>query len=716
MLNISNFSLSFSFSAVWFVLGLIVLAAYTFYNYRYTTPAVSSGKKLLLTLLRSLALLLILFVIFEPVARFVYSSRLKPEVLFFVDASRSINVKDGTDRKSAVLGFLSEASSQGLLSANAAGSLYEFGSSVRKPPNYSSIRFNDASTNFSRIFDSIKTENRNIVAAVVVSDGVITDGINPVYKAEKLGIPVIAFGVGDSARKNNVEVRRVLYNEYIYTNSPTTVSASVWSKGFGGRPAESALYEDNRPVEKQTITLQDGITNISFAYTPRTPGEKKLTFAISPFQGEATPADNRKTFYVKVLDNRLNVLLVAGSPSSDLAFVRSVLSQDPNLHISSITQTGNNRFLESSNQNRAIDSASVLFLVGFPSYNTPQSLIDRIYNEISLRNKPYFIVLSSGTDFNRLKRFQSELPFNITSVREGYTEVQVSVSPDQSQNPLLQSASDDNTATWNNLPPVYKPNSEFQPKAESEVIARTRINNIPVNSPLILSRKLGSKRSLAILARDIWRWKLQTAQANPAVLDYLLLSSIKWLNTREDQKQVTITSSRKVYSLGETVEFAAQVYDATFNPVDNADINLNVTSGSNKYQVSMTPLGGGIYEGKLAADKAGDYYFSGTARLDGKVLGSDNGRFSIGDVDIEMAGISQDSDMLKLLSDQTSGKYFYYKNSDALISYLKNMQSSASREKKTVSEVALWSKEWLLGLIALLFALEWFIRKRSGML
>jgi len=71
------------------------------------------------------------------------------------------------------------------------------------------------------------------------------------------------------------------------------------------------------------------------------------------------------------------------------------------------------------------------------------------------------------------------------------------------------------------------------------------MNNIPSKTPLIVSRKLGNKRSIAVLAKDIWKWKLQTATKNLDLFDRFINSSVKWLNTSEDQKQVNIKTSKK---------------------------------------------------------------------------------------------------------------------------------------------------------------------------
>jgi len=67
---------------------------------------------------------------------------------------------------------------------------------------------------------------------------------------------------------------------------------------------------------------------------------------------------------------------------------------------------------------------------------------------------------------------------------------------------------------WNNLPPISQPLAVITIKPESKVISKTRINNQPRNNALVVSRNFGPKRSVAVIAKDIWKWKLQTANKN----------------------------------------------------------------------------------------------------------------------------------------------------------------------------------------------------------
>jgi hypothetical protein len=75
-----------------------------------------------------------------------------------------------------------------------------------------------------------------------------------------------------------------------------------------------------------------------------------------------------------------------------------------------------------------------------------------------------------------------------------------------------------------------------------------------------------------------------------------------------------------------------------------------------------------------------------------------------------------DYEFLSSLANNTGGQFFYYTEMQELYPIIKNIQKSASKETTEISEIRLWSSEWLLLLTILLLGIEWFIRKQSGML
>ena len=715
MFGFEKIGITFSFNPVIFFSAVILIGGYTVFVYRYTVPVISLSRKIFLVSIRILAILLLLFIIFEPILTLAKKTIIEPVNLIFADNSRSILINDGTNRNLTIKNFLQELQDNNL---SGSSKLYSFGSKISKVSfdSLEQINFSEGSTNFSKIFSEAEQSKINISSIVIISDGVITDGSDPVYKAGKLKIPVFTVGVGDTTRRNDIEIRNVLFNEFIYAETPTTILASVANTGFAGSNVNVSLYENDMLLEQKNITLNDEVQNVEFTYIPKTGGEKKLSVVISNLNGEFIFANNKKVFFINVLSNKIKVLILAGSPSPDLSFIKNSLKSDQNLTINSITQVGVNRFLENNNRERLIDSADILFLTGFPSAETSEDLLRKISGVISEKNKPFFITLSRSTDFNKLKQLQSELPFNINRIIPGYVEVQPYIPAEESKNPLLQNNFPNPIAAWNNLPPLYQPNTEFKSKPESEIISKIKINNTPVNKPLIVTRRLGSKRSMAIIAEDIWKWKLQTATKDLDLFDRFLLNSVKWLNTSEEQKQVTIKTSKKLFSLGEEIEFTGQVYDETFNPVWDAEVKVKINHTGETYNINLSSLGNGLYEGTFQTNKTGDYTYSGDALQENKILGSDKGSFNIGEVDIEMLNPRMNYEFLTLLANQTGGEYFNASNYQQLFNILKRINEKSSREKTDVSEISLWSSEWLMALVILLLGLEWFLRKRAGML
>jgi hypothetical protein len=711
MFNIEKIALTFSLNSVFFFSALLLLIAYAVFTYIYTVPEVTRLKRSLLVFLRSLALLLLLFIIFEPVLTVAQKESFRPVNLVFFDNSRSMKIEDGTGREDDAKGLFSALRKSNIAQYS---ELYTFGNDVRNISD--SLYFSEGSTNFSEVFSNVQENKKNISSITVVSDGVLTEGSNPLNLASRLNIPVYTVGIGDSSRKNDLIVRDVIYNEYIYSGVATVISAGILNKGYSGKTVNVTLNESGKVIDRQNLTFaEDGLQELRFNYKAAEPGEKKLSISISELEGEQSTDNNRKVFFVNVLSSKIKVLIIAGAPSPDLSFIRTSLSLDENLSINSITQIAPGKFIEQNNRDALLDSAEILVLVGFPSAETDNQFLQKVFSRISNAKKPFIFFPASGTDFNRLKSL-NELPFTVQRVSEGFSEVFPDINQSKIRNPLLNSGSDKTVADWNSLPPVLMINSDVTAKPESEVLATVKIRNVPINKPLILTRKMGSRKSAAVLAKDIWRWKLQTAPKDLVLFDNFLVNSVKWLNTRDDQKQVVIRTSKKLYSLGEEVDFSAQVYDASFNPIPDANVTVNIRSGEESHSLTLNALGNGLYEGTFETNKTGDYNFSGDALVDENRLGSDKGSFNIGEVDVEMINPRMDYEFLSTLASETKGEFFLPEEQDELFDMLLRRIERTSDVQVITSEFSLWSNEWLLILVVLFFAMEWFIRKQSGML
>ena len=712
MFGFEKIDLSFSFNSVYFFIGLILLAVYSIYVYRFTLPPVSKIKRFILTALRTITLILLLFIFFEPVLTLTKKNILTTINLFYFDNSKSITIEDGTDRVKTINNLIKQVRSSSL---NDESRYFSFGTSVRpvKEDSLVNLNFSETTSDFTKIFLNINQTENNISSITIISDGVITEGSTPIYRAEKTGIPVFTVGIGDSTRKNDIEIKNVINNEFIYAETPTKILATVLNKGFSGKASQISLFENSQLIEQKSFVLDNsGVNSVSFDYTPKQSGEKKLTLKVNSHDGESTFLNNQKVFYINVLSNKINVLLIAGSPSADLTFIKNSLSSDNNLKVSTLTQITAGNFLENNPANK-LDSANIIYLIEYPTKELNEDFYNKLVDKLENKNTPYFLLLSGEVDVNKLNRISNLLPFSIQKIERNYLQVQPDIQTGELSNPLIETNS---ITEWNNLPPIPQPIASLTIKPESKLIAKVRINNQSRNNAFIVSRNFGTKRSAAIIGKDIWKWKLQTANKNLSLLDNFIISLSRWLNAPDDQKKVKIKTSKKIYSSDEIVEFSAQVYDESFNPVNDAEVKIKINGKDSKDEINLNSIGGGLYEGNLSFQNNGDYSFTGNAMLNSKLLGTDKGSFNIGDIDIEMVDTRMNYEFLNLLAKQTKGEYFSPDQSKELIARLNEIYLNSTNEKLITTEIHLWSDEWLLIIVIFLFAAEWFIRKRAGML
>jgi len=130
----------------------------------------------------------------------------------------------------------------------------------------------------------------------------------------------------------------------------------------------------------------------------------------------------------------------------------------------------------------------------------------------------------------------------------------------------------------------------------------------------------------------------------------------------------------------------------------------------------MQNVGSGLYEGSILINETGDFNYSAEATADGRSLGNDRGSFNIGEIDVEMIDPVMNYGLLNLLAKDTGGEFYFPDNYKSLFSILNDLRINSSKEKIVTSEISLWSNTWMLVIAIFLFAAEWFIRKRNGML
>ncbi len=725
-------SYSLGISGSWLaVIGIIVGAfAFAVYCYRTTVPPISSGKKSILITLRTFALGLVILALFEPILSFVKSSIDSPKVALLLDNSQSMTITDMSGNRRQ--GFRSAVDNSKILSLQEELRIASFQDDIRAidTKRIDSMKFDGQLTDISAAIRWIaeQSENANLRAGLIVTDGAFNTGANPLYEAELLGKPIYIVGIGDSTEPKDISVQTIITNDLTYLESSVPVNINIKSNGFADEssaPTKLILSDNGVPVAEQTIVLrrdQQAYSTV-FDYRPKTEGIHKLTASISQRVGELTTKNNTLSEFITVLKQKRRIALFAGAPSSDVSFLRTVLTNEKGAEVKPYIQKQGAEYYDDAPTAQALHDAELIVLVGFPISSTSAASLQLIAQECE-KGKPILLVSSLQTDYIKLKQLEQYLPLTVVSSRPQEFMVFADVQTKSLSNSLLKiKGTDEDASIWNQLPPIFRTETFVKVKPESEVLATIKVNSTPLNEPLITSREFQGKKSVAILGYGLYRWKLLGVAAEiskgrmdaPDVLTSFLQNSTRWLTATDNQKTVRIKSTKKMYASGEKVEFIAQVYDRTLAPVENAEVIVKISSGGAPREVHLTPLTNGRYSGQVDGLAEGDYAFTGSVSIAQKPYGTDNGRFSVGDIALEYQNVRMNSELLRQIAERTGGKFYTPGTAANFLDDLKKQPTFSPRTITQKSEFALWNLPWLLAAALLCFATEWFIRKRSGM-
>lgn len=723
-------SYSLDISGSWFILVLSVLAglALAYWSYRRTVPPIPKSKKVFLVTLRTIALAILLFVLFEPVITIISGSEEPPRVAVLFDNSVSAGTDDARGNRSETYMKALENADLGSMDDDESF-FFRFAAEPEPLEEYSpdSVDFAGQLTDISAAVRKVTLEadEENIRAVVLVTDGAFNSGNNPVYDAEQLARPVYAIGIGDSTEPKDIAIQSILTNEIAYIDNSVPVNIDVKIHGYEEGEFKITLTDNGKLVSEQKFMIhpEKNIYPAVFEYLPKTEGIHKLVAKVSSLEDEITRKNNIASEFVTVLKNKRNIAVFSGAPSPDLSFIKKELSREKGLEITSYVQKKGSQFYGDAPTEAALNESQIIFLIGFPISSTPVSVIDMIKKQAE-RGKSIFFVASKNTDYKKLKRLERYLPFNSISSNNKEFLALADVTPSSLSSPLLRiTGTEQDMNLWNNLPPVFMTESFVRVKPESNIEAGVKVNNVQLKEPMILSRSFQNQKSVAVMAYGLYRWKLlgyasdiaKGRTETPDIFSEFLSNSLRWLSVTDKRKTVTVKTGKKHYSIDEKIGISAQVYDAAYTPIDNASVSIELR-GNQQRSLILNSIGNGRYTGTVEGLPEGDYAFEGLVRLNDRNYGSDRGRFSVGEIAIEYQNLQMNAPLLRDLAARTGGRFYTPETAGSLLEDIRSHKGFTSRSITTRAESALWNIPWLLALAILCFAAEWFIRKRAGMI
>ena len=516
-----------------------------------------------------------------------------------------------------------------------------------------------------------------------------------------------------------------------FLRTEMTVRVRLRSRGLPPAEVPLSLFRGESVVQVKSVKLGGEAgdeQSVVFTLEPTQTGEALYRVEAPVRAGEAVATNNEAVFSVRVVRDRIRVLQVVGRPSWDGRFLRELLKRDPAIDLISF-------FILRSSWDDPVANVDELSLIPFP--------VDELFDEkldgfdlVVFQNfnfRPYGIGrhlgsvrrhvrergggllviggdLALGADY-RGPELSDVLPATIDRAQRWRGgEVQAAATDAGLRHPILRlgGGRDDVREQVAGLLPVEGLNEGLSPKADAQVLLETADEQ---HRPLLLASEVGEGRSLLLASDGTWRWSLPMAGQgrSPRAYERFWENAIRWLVRDPRSELVLIESDRRTIGPTESAEVRVHVRTESYRPEPGAQVRLTVrvaagelvreetleTNDEGLARLSLAPETPGLYavEASTPRGSAGPVFLE---RLDASR---------------ELGNAAVDVELLERLAEVSAGLVRRVDEGFPRLPFAEEREVRV----ESASVRPLWRSWWAFGLIAGLFSLEWWLRRRWGL-
>src|SRR5690606_3059172 len=205
-----------------------------------------------------------------------------------------------------------------------------------------------------------------------------------------------------------------------------------------------------------------------------------------------------------------------------------------------------------------------------------------------------------------------------------------------------------------------------------------------------------------------WRWRassfLQTESFQG--FDDFIGNLVQYLASNKRRSRLEVASETFYYN-NNPIKISAQYFDKNYVFDNRASLNITVKNTETEKQTTFPMLlRNNYFEVDLNSLSAGEYNY--TVSVQNEVV-SASGTFTILDLNVEQQFLNADVKKLNRIAENTNGKAYFTEQSDVLIQSLIENTNFQNIERSEQKVVPLIDWKYLLALIVLALAAEWFI-------
>jgi uncharacterized membrane protein len=716
------------------------------------------GARAALVALRTVAALAALFLIVEPALRVVQTTRVRNRLAVMVDRSRSMNfpVEPGGETRVAAAARFLAGSRQGLdaLSAEATVEGWGFARDAWPADLTALSRPEPGTGGATDLLGALRAAagssgapGRRLAGVLLVTDGadngLLSSGLSGQPRADllSLGVPVNVVSVGTDAPRD-LAVERVAVDDFAFVRSTLTVEATLRARGFGREDVTVLLKREGQVVARSTVKLEPGKETyaVPLSFAPDTTGTFVLNVSTPVLPGEAVAENNARSFVLRVIRDRIRVLLVAGHPSWDERFLRGLLKQDPNVDLVSffiLRTAGDNPGPQDQlslipfpvaeifgEQLRTFDA--VIFVdFAYQPYRTLD--IERFLPNLRdyVRGGGAFAMVGGGQSFAQGHYAGTPVgdilavnpaegmgdtaePFRPRLTAEGRRHPVTSLAPGEAAN----------EAAWGALPPL--PGLNFTAPLPASDGARVLLEAPTLLSggrpaPVVAVREVGAGRSLSVMTDGTWHWGFVAAGDGQGGRAHQRFwnGALRWLVRDPSLTPLQIQPDRPAVEPGEPVGFSVAVRGPDYGPAPGAAVEGSLVAEDGRVIGRAAARAGpdGSARLEFPSPPPGAYRLQASSEVAGAPVERGSAAVAVRASGPEDSDAAPRPELLRQLAEATGGTFTRLPQAGLPELRLREPEVVEIGRKK---DDPLWDRWWYLAILAGALSGEWVLRRRLG--
>jgi len=627
----------------------------------------------------------------NPVINFSGEKEKKLDWAIFIDNSASIKYHQTPSINAVQLGI--ESLVNKLSEKDISYHLYQFADNIQKV-NSPQLIGNGVTTNIGIIPETIKQLGNQIAGAVIISDGLITEGKDPIKDFQEFDFPIHTIGIGEGSELVDVTIESIDAPTVVLKSDWVDVNITIQSVGNIGDRLSVSLYNNRELQGSKHIRLMgmESKKEVNFRFRPKEIGKQQYEVRISSVEDEIDIQNNRQKFSLLVLKDRYKVALLTGSPNKNTSVLKRKLKNNPRVELDHFIRITETRFQPAIKTFWESPYELIIF-DNYPIKPLSSNFVRILGKKLLSNQSALFLILGPN---------QTIVSFNgITSILGVVTEDSTIES-----NRFYWEFVDEQIDAGGNFPPLKQNILITGKQVSSDTLAVTE-----QGWPLWLRNQNGTIRTMIWTSPELNTLYFHDQKlSQEGSFSVIWNQSISWLLKSGGEHENFFRLNKNRYQQGEMVQVTGtQPFEKTQDKTEN--IIINVTHGST--DIITRDILYNIEEqrwlGEFRAPGPGEYNYS--IQLGSNQDPIQTGTFQILESQIELNQVYLNKKLLATISNSTDGQFFVWDSRDSLFS---EINPKVRREFK--AEIIKFNESRVLLIIMiLLLCVEWFIRRHRGL-